>query len=397
MIESLSPRLIFLTALLVGMGLWLYKDRKKIQRHTIIFYRRTENGLELIDKIAKYSPRFWNIYGWTGVATGIISMFGALLLVGYGFYQMLVTRSVEGGPSLILPGLVAENQFQAGVSFIPVEYWVVGIGVLMIVHEFSHGIVARAENFELNSIGWGIMGVFPFAFVEPKGEGMLPGADIDEDVEGHWEQGTWTQRLKVLCAGSFANYITAGLIGLLVLGITGFITQPSGLVYTAQDGFPAAEAGMNNGTIESINGVEVSTLQDLQQATEGLMPGDTVSLVTSEGNFTFEAGTSEEVEGGYIGIQMGQAQVVKDQYSDYQASLNWFVNMLATVAFLNFMIGLFNMMPIKPLDGGWTLEALVENYMGEKYLPYINTFTIAMWALLLGSMVLSLLIPVLGL
>ncbi|MBC5792709.1 MAG: site-2 protease family protein [Nanohaloarchaea archaeon] len=385
-----NPRLIFFVLFTAGLAAFLWLDREKVQRHFIIFYRRTQRGISFIDRTAKRFPRFWNAYGWAGVLTGIISIFGSLALVGYTFFDIFQTQSLQNGPSLILPGIVAENQFNPGVSFIPVEYWIASIAVLMIVHEFSHGIVARAEDFELNSVGWGIMGIFPIAFVEPKGEGMLPGADVDEDVEGHWHQGNWKQRIKVLCAGSFANYLTAALFLGGSLAFTAFLTVPSGVFYDAQQGYPAMDAGMDNGTINQINGQDIETLEDLENAASDLEVNDTVNIWSSEGNFTFQTVNKEGEQGGYMGVNIGQTQVMKSAYSGYSGILNWFNNLLLTVGFLNFLIGMFNMLPLKPLDGGWTVDAVLEKFAGEGSRSVLDAFSILGWILLLGTMFLSL-------
>jgi len=385
-LSGLNPRLMFLAVFLSALSLFLFLDRKKIQRHYILFYRRTDRGLEIIDSIASRLPGFWKYYGWVGVLTGFLSIVASFALMAYTYGNMFATRSVENGPSLILPGLSAEHSFQAGVSFIPIEYWVISIGIIMVVHELSHGIVARAEDFEINSVGWIVMGIFPGAFVEPKGENMLPGEEENEDAStGMWEQGTWKQRLKVLGAGSFANYITAAVFILGALGMSAAVTQPSGLLYVTEEGFPAHEAGMNNGTINQISGEKIDTVDDLQRVSGDIEVGEPVKLWTSEGNFTIEAGEKEGYEGGYIGIRVGKQQVMKPEYESYQAGLQWFISLLQTVAFLNFVIGLFNMLPLKPLDGGLMIDTLIKEYAPERE-NILNSFSLAGWALILAGL-----------
>lgn len=388
---EITPRLIFLVVFVTGLAAFLYWDRKQVTRHYILFYRRTKRGLELIDRIAKKLPRFWKYYGWTAVFTGLISVVGSAVLIGGVIRDMIVTQSTQNGPSLLLPGLVSQNQFQAGVSFVPVEYWVISIGVLMFVHEMSHGIVARAENFELNSVGWVVMGILPGAFVEPKGENMLPGDEAGESSGGMWDQGSWTSRLKVLGAGSFANYITAVLFLLSGVAVSGAVTQPGDaqLVYRAQPDYPAYEQGMRQGVLQQVNGVNVSTMEEFQQIAGNVSVGDTVTFRTSEGNFTVEAVEKEGEENGYIGIRYGETrnQVVKPEYESYQGGLQWFVSLLWTVGLLNFMIGLFNMLPLKPLDGGLMVETIIERYAGEDKIHYLDSFSGLGWLVILAAMV----------
>ena len=41
---------------------------------------------------------------------------------------------------------------------------------MIIIHEFSHGILARVENVKINSIGLLLFAIIPGAFVEPDEE-----------------------------------------------------------------------------------------------------------------------------------------------------------------------------------------------------------------------------------
>lgn len=388
---DVNLRLIFLAAFVLGLAGFLWWDREKVQRHYILFYRRTKRGLKMVDKVAEKFPRFWKFYGIIGVIIGIGSLVVSVGLFADMLVKIVTTPAVENGPSFIAPGLVSENHFQPGVSFIPVEYWIISIAVLMFVHEMSHAVVARTEGFELNSVGWIILGILPGAFVEPKGEQMLPGGDGDVSSGGHWEGGSWISRLKVLCAGSFANYLTAGLFMLLATAVfagatttqtSGYIginvgLQNNSVTYEAQQGLPAFEAGMRNGTLETVNGQTIDSLEALSNVSEDIKPGENVTVETSEGEFQVTA-----VE--------RSAKVLKDSFADYRVGLNWFISLLGTIGLLNVLIGLFNMLPIKPLDGGLVTETFIERFIGEEEVEYLNTFSLMGWALLLALMIMSL-------
>ncbi|MDY6788909.1 MAG: site-2 protease family protein [Candidatus Nanohaloarchaea archaeon] len=400
-----SPRFWFLVALVGVITFILWKDRDKIQRHSILFFRRTKKGVDKIKSIADSMPLFWNWYGWIGAVAGIISIpvitYQLASIVG----KMVFQKASIGGPSIVLPGLVAENHFQAGVSFIPVEYWIIGIGIILVVHELSHGVVASNEGFELNSVGWIIVGIIPGAFVEPKGEQMLPGedstiSDMDEDLEGiegedqksggMWNQGDWKSRLKVLSAGSWANYITAGIFLILATGLVGAITQPGPVVYVAEEGFPAHNAGMDNGSLYSVNGIRTNFVADIQNVSDFIEPGDNVTIWSSEGNFTVTATRKKGFDGGYIGLRFGETQRVKSGLKPYEAVLQWLVSLLFTISALNFGIGLFNMVPAKPLDGGHIVDTLLERFAQDKR-KYMRHWSIFVWAVVISMILTSVL------
>lgn len=392
---ELNPRLAFLVLFVSGLAALIYLDREKIERHFILFYRRTERGLDFIDRTAKKAPRFWNYYGWLGVFTGLVSIVASFALMAQAYGQMFISRTVESGPSLVLPGLVSQNQFQSGVSFVPVEYWVIGVGIIMAVHEFSHGIVARTEEFNINSVGWIVMGILPGAFVEPEGENMLPSGEDDGEVSegGIWDQGSWKSRLKVLGAGSLANYLTAAVFFLAAIGMSAAVTQPSDVFYVTDEGFPAAEAGMTNGSLVQINGFAIDSPADVRNVSNTIKVGENVKMWTSEGNFTVSATERDGFENGYVGIKVGQQRTVKASLSPHKAGLQWFVSLLQTVAFLNFVIGLFNMLPLKPLDGGLMVETLLEEYYPER-LNYLDSFSLLGWALLITGILLGVVVGI---
>jgi membrane-associated protease RseP (regulator of RpoE activity) len=264
----------------------------------------------------------------------------------------------------------------------------------MFFHEMSHAIVARAEDFEINSVGWVVIGILPGAFVEPKGDQMLEEGEVTEantsSDTGLWDQGNWKSRLKVLCAGSWANYIIGGIF---ILGFFG-MTQTS-LIYNVQDDFPAQKAGMNNGTILEINGDSVSTTDQLLDSLENVSVGDEVDFRTSEGNFTVEAVEHPEgEEGGYVGIRFGENRSSVFEDFAYPGFMAWFIGLIGTIAFLNLAIGLFNMLPAKPLDGGQVVDTFVREFKGDEYVHYVNKFSLLVWLVILGTLVGSIVVAV---
>lgn len=393
-----NVRLAFGIVFVLAVAGFLWWDRNKVQRSFIVFFRRTERGLVFIDRLVSKAPRFWKSWGWGSVVVGMLSMPVSLATMGFALFQ-LTQGDLSGGPSLILPGLVSQNQFNPGVSFIVLEYWVASIAVVMVVHELSHAVVARIEGFELNSVGWVVFGVIPGAFVEPKGENMLPGEGSDEDSGKMWSGGSWLGRLKVVSAGSFSNYVFGALFLLASIGVGAAVTSPvetgyigvqftglenGSLSYSAQQGFPTYESGMRNGTLYELNGTGLRNVSSPQELSEKvgnfssrLDPGETVSVLTSEGSFTLEADSR-------------QVDRLRPSLEQYGGTINWFASGLETVALLNILIGLFNMLPIKPLDGGLAAETLISRFAGERYVPALNKVSTAGWGLLLVSLAASL-------
>ena len=425
-LQSVNPRLIFLIVFVTVLAALLYRDREKVQRQSILFYRRTKHGVDTIDKIAKAMPRFWNFYGWTGVVFGVLTVPFILYSVILSFSQMITTNGASGGPSFIAPGLSGQTTLQSGVSFIPVEYWIIGVGILMVVHEMSHGIVARAEDMEINSVGWIVLGIIPGAFVEPKGENMLPDPDADEEEEsededdseepeeeedeelggGMWDQGSWTSQLKVLTAGSFANYVTAVVFALIALFAFVNVAQPTGIQYSVQEDYPAMQAGMDNGTIYEIDDERVRYSGDISSLFEGYEPGDTLTVNSSEG--VYNVALDERNGSAYMGVYMRQNEgllptfsdmvnnnrEIKPEFSQFRGLISWGLGLFQTVALLNFLIGMFNLLPVKPLDGGQMVNTVLERFYPDG-VAALNYWSLVLWAALILALLFGIFSPLL--
>ncbi len=389
---EVNTRLIFLLGTLGLIGFLMWWDRKNVERVSILFFRRTKNGIDMIERIAKKAPRFWKVYGWLGVVAGIISMVLITGLMGSMVFEVVSTGEPSGEAGVALPSTGDSVSAQPGIISIPAESWLISIAILMVVHELSHGIIARSENFEINSVGVLVLGIIPGAFVEPKGENMLPGGEeVEGESHGAWDQGNWISRIKVLCAGSWANYLTAGLFILIAGGMTGAVSFSTGIMYQAQEDYPAAQAGMTNGTLYSLGQNEVREIEDIEAATEDLSPGDSIVLNTSEGEFNVTATSREDFEGGYIGVRFtGIDQQYKNGLQSYSGFLGWIIGVFQIVAFLNLGIGLFNMLPAKPLDGGHVLDALVERFAGEEYRYFVNAWSASLLLTIMAVILYSL-------
>jgi membrane-associated protease RseP (regulator of RpoE activity) len=371
-------RLIFLGGVIGLIFLLMYRDRENVERHGILFYRRTKKGLKLIDDIAKRFPRFWKVYAWGGVVAAFISIVAISAVIGAGIFEVASTGNPSDDFGLVAPGTGDTVNSQPGVTFVPAEYWFISIAIIMIVHELSHGVIARTQDFDINSVGVLVLGVIPGAFVEPKGSG-LPGNKEDGDPAGAWDQGNWISRIKVLAAGSWANYVFAVIFALMWAGASSFLATPGEIYYTSQEGFPAENAGMNQGRLLSFNGTSIDEIQNFSDTASKIRANETYSIGTTEGEFQVTAATRDGE--GHIGLM----------FSSFTPLERWFVQLFQIVSFLNLGIGLFNMLPAKPLDGGHILDAVAERFFGEEAGRYVNIWSALVILALVSVLLFSLL------
>src|SRR5438128_11194564 len=89
-------------------------------------------------------------------------MFGTALLRAWvaTLVQYATIRSNPPSPETLL-GLPGIN------PIIPLGYGILGLAVAIILHEFSHGILSRAANIKIRSLGLIFLFFLTGAFVDP--------------------------------------------------------------------------------------------------------------------------------------------------------------------------------------------------------------------------------------
>ncbi|VVB59474.1 Peptidase family M50 [uncultured archaeon] len=333
-IPGLSANWTSLIILLIIIGaVWLI-DRKNFKREGIVFLRRTEKGLDFINRFAKKHQKSLRIFG----TLGIILSFGALgagyvfrtekkkhaaaktvivliiLLAAslsifkaayaipgalFGASGFVLSQFVAGIVSLFtVPNVTPSVQFvlpvQApGVFYVPIDFWLISIFVLLVVHEFSHAFVSRAEGIRVKSLGYGFMAVIPIGFAEPDERELKKTLSI--------------KKSRIFAAGSFSNIITAIISVILLTGIaflTSAIYTTAGVTYsTAITGTPADISLPHNGTIIEVNSKEVKNANELADVMSGVYPGSEISLVVNGQRYVIK--TTEDPKNAsraFIGI-----------------------------------------------------------------------------------------------
>ncbi len=365
--------LVSFIAFITVLALLIYKDRKKAKFEGILLIRRTKKGRNFIDRVEKKSPAFWNIISILGIVVTIPFMVViSAYLINSGI-QILLGKSELAGAGLLLPGPISTPMILPGTFIIPWWIWVIGVFSVMVPHEFSHGIMCRLEKIKIKSVGWLLFLFIPGAFVEPD--------------EKKLSKAKKTTKLKVYAAGSFANFLVAIATMVLLYIVIVLSFQPSGLmIYEVAPGSPANVTNLT-GTILAINGIAIDDYEDIRQLPD-YEPGETIELEITENNYqvpvialggsniidwivpdvivvnianetkTYDITLSEHPEGGrgYIGIE----SMVQTYSSSIDLDLYMAVsNLMIWIYVFNLGIGLFNLLPIKPLDGGLILETLL--------------------------------------
>ena len=354
------------------LGVLIYRDRKNIDFKYILFMRRTKRFTNLIDRIARISPLFWKAVGSLAVFICFIAMiYGTYILIQTA-YLVYIGVITQPGLQLALP--IPSSQMSVGPGFIGIPFWIwiITVAIILIPHEAFHGVIARAQKIKLKSVGLLLLAIFPGAFVEPD--------------EKQVKKSKLITKMRIFAAGTFINLS----IGILVIILAQFfIWSPNinGIVVTnVNQTSPAGYAGIQQGTIiESIGNqkttmefsdysflvltISNSTSENITNVLSSLIvfkslsrykPGDFVTLKTSSGNYNLSLGEHPQIKGfPYIGIS--------SMVNAKDTSMFLFIfPLLGMIASLSIFVGIFNILPLHPLDGGLMVEALAEKYAKKR-------------------------------
>jgi hypothetical protein len=223
------------------MTLLLYFKRKNVELQKILFpflyliMYKTKWGLKKMDSIANRLKKHRDALSYTSITLGFIGMVTMTFLFLLSVYKYFFVEQ-EAVVAPLLPGVAIPGMPQ--LSFV---HWIIAIFILATVHEFSHGIFARMHNIKVKSSGFAFFGILlpiiPAAFVEPD--------------EKQMSKKSKKAQLAVLSAGTFSNFIFAGIFFLILSFIfaplSGAMMEQQGVVIAGiSDDSPAFLAGIGN-------------------------------------------------------------------------------------------------------------------------------------------------------
>lgn len=232
--------LIFFAVFTLGVILFLYKRKKNIRREGIVYLYRTKLGIELIDYIGGKNKKIINFLQYISVFVGYVLMIGVMYMLIRVVYIYLffpqITQLVKAPPLVPLipyfPAIFGVQSFFPPFYF---TYFILAIAVVAVVHEFSHGIVAKANGLKIKSTGFAFIGPIIGAFVEPDEKAMK-------------RKSKFTQ-MSILSAGVFANLIVAAIFFALIFIFMSVAFTQSGAIFSTY-----AMDAVNVSAISSIQG-----------------------------------------------------------------------------------------------------------------------------------------------
>jgi len=401
--------IIFLIAAYAAIAYYIHS--RKLWEDHITFYGPIlaikTNKIGFFDKFTAFRT-FFRIYGTAGViAVIIVSVFITVMLFISVRYTLLVQPEPTGiyKPQniLLLPGI---NEYVPSTLAVWLAF-ILTIGV----HEFGHGILCRVENIKVKTMG-ALIAVIPIGFfVEPDEE------ELDR-TKG-------MAKVRMFGAGITNNLVvgfSCFFLLILFVGLATPVSQP--VIHGVYKDYPAASAGIPPGSIvTAVNGVTVSNRADVSAILNSTKPGNTLTLTIEKNNImkdyqlTLSAwpGDIPDKTSGFMGVEYYDGTAVMSVVQGMLSPLGFFqfliipfandsgvqflrilafetpdtiyyqvpfegfwgvVHLLFWCAWININVGIFNAIPMIPLDGGYIFKEGVDRLLDRrgllKYSGYVT-------------------------
>lgn len=339
----------------------VYLNRKKFDVQAgFIFLFRTKKGIPFINKVADKYRELIKIIGYIGIGIGFIGM---IFIAGYFIFALYNIFANPAAPPAVAP-IIPGVKIPGFPIFLPFWYGIIALFIVVVVHEFAHGIVARAHGQEIKNTGIVFFGPLIGAFVEPDEKKLKKTQDIVQ--------------YSTFAAGPFSNVILAGIVFVLLLFVTtplaNQLTYSNGVSFAQiQNNTPAQISGLSaTDEIIYVNNERINTTDDFMKKLETVRPNETITLGSKDKNFTLiTAANPSNPKKGYLGVVGITTIYTLKSEKPFTKYSYIFLKILSEQLFwiyaLSLGIGLANLIPMGPIDGGRMLQvALKKTAKDEK-------------------------------
>lgn len=366
---------------------------------------KTKKGQSLMNRLAQIRVIYY--LSWISLVLMPIFSFIAiiiLLLTVSLYLSVPEVREIarDAGPqgALLIPGLN---------PYLPIIYGWIAIFLGIVIHELSHGVVARSLDIPVRSSGLLFLIFLPIgAFVE-----------VDDKK---LDSISFRKSGRIIAAGSGSNIIVGLLALFLLIGVVNTMEPVAEGIPVSKVvvDSPANLAGLFPGDIIThLNNEPISNSDVFQTRLQSFSPGDEIILTVHRNSkqYSYNLVLSNRPDNNnepFIGV-MPPSVDIYESLARYQNGLSFspnlllyfsfpsgdssvpfsnsmqsyytsslgnqyviFSNLLFWIWFINFNLGIFNSLPLGPLDGGQAfkrgLKSITRNTLSTNTINLISRF-----------------------
>jgi len=342
----------------------IYINRNKFEfQAKFVGLYRTKVGLKLMDSMASKYNEFVKLLAYCSIGIAYIGFAVVSYFLIKESIKLIFNVPGASGAAPVVPGFPIAG---LGIVFPLVMGWIC-LFIILLVHEFSHGVVARAFNIKILSSGLAFFGPLFGAFVEPDEKEISKRKDIEQ--------------YSVFSAGPVSNLLL-GFVAFLIMGyllVPGIdtITDPSGIRIGIQEGFPAQKANISsNSIITKIDDTVISDTDSFIKFTKKLKPNQLVTVYTNNASYSLTTTVNpNDNTSAYFGVYVF-SDILKPKDNMFAKSLfvifNWFKDLFSWLFIISIGVALINLFPMFITDGARMLKtsmlALVKDKKKAIYL-----------------------------
>jgi len=378
---NLDLILLFTFLIAIAIFYFTHKHKFEIQGKVFALYR-TSWGLVWMDRLAKKQTRLLKFLAYVGIVVGFFGMISMFVLLIKATFDLLFVPDSLPALAPVLPGI----KIAPGLPTLSFLHWIISLFIIAIVHEFSHGVITRVYNIKIKSSGFAFLGPIPAAFVEPNEKKM--------------EKSSTKTQLSILAAGSFSNILLALLFVLILFSVTPFtdsLLEGKGvMVSQVVEKGPLGYSGIQKGeNITKIDDVKVGTINEFFDELSKKKPGQEIILQTDKGTSKVILGEQPKEllksnkSIGYLGAGISPLRIEYNEAADdkYGKTLLdlifWLRQLFFWIWVISLGVGLFNLLPLGPVDGGRMFVLGMMTFMSkEKAMKAWKIITIFLFSLL---------------
>ena len=345
--------LVFAIIFYALLFIFFLRNRDKFKMQGLLALYKTQLGIKLMDKLANKYPKFLEFLSYFSIFIGFTGMIIILYILIRGTYSLIFVPESQPVVAPVLPGITISPALPV-LSF---WHWIIAIFIVAVVHEFAHGVYARLYDIKIKSSGFAFLGPILAAFVEPN-EKAVKKLNVKK-------------QLVILSSGAFVNIVLAFLVlvffTFIFAPIQGKVLEADGVnLVQVEPGSPAELAGLQAGTlIKEVNNQKINSQRVLINAIQDSKEDDILKLTTDNGVFYVKPIMIENKP--KIGISIKDNLAVKFGLPQFLLPTVIWLNLLFFWLWvINLGVGLFNLLPLGPIDGGRMFHVLTLKFTNKK-------------------------------